>query len=162
MNKQNNNLILNILRVVYGDEFTRATLASSTLEPYTLTDGDTLLISYDDQEPVEVVFKTSQFSSIAAATAQEVADAITREIRRQGHTGAAVAKDDGLGGYVQIISETDGPSSSAVVLGGRAQNELKFDKIRPTSAQVSTQWTLNFVDGGGVRATWSGGPDPSL
>lgn len=160
--KQVRDLLMNILRIMYGEEFTRATIISSELEPYALVNGDTLIIAYDDQEPVEVTFKTSQFASIAAATAQEVADAITKEIRRLGRNGSAVAKDDGIGGYVQIISETDGPSSSAVVLGGRAQNELKFDKIRPTSGQINTQWTLTLIAGGGVRATWTGGPDPSV
>lgn len=160
--KQVRDLLLNILRIMYGEEFTRATLISSELEPYALVDGDTLIIEYDDQEPVEVTFRTAQFASIAAATAQEVADAITKEIRRLGRTGSAVAKDDGLGGYVQIISETDGPSSSVTVLGGRAQNELKFDAIRPTSGQPLTQWTLTLIAGGGVRATWTGGPDPSI
>jgi hypothetical protein len=160
--KQVRDLILNILRIMYGEDFTRATMISNELEPYALVDGDTLTIEYDDQEPLEVNFKTSQFSSIAAATAQEVADAITKEIRRLGRTGSAVAKDDGVGGFVQLISETDGPSSSIRVVGGRAQNELKFDSIRPTSGQALTQWTMSLIAGGTVRATWTGGPDPSV
>ena len=160
--KQVRDLMMNILRIMYGEEFTRATLISQELEPYALQDGDTLLIEYDDQEPVEVTFKTSQFSNINAATAQEVADAITKEIRRLGKKGAAIQKDDGLGGYVEIISETDGPSSSTRVRGGRAQNELKFQSIRPTSGQPLTQWTLTLSAGGTVRATWTGGPDPSI
>lgn len=160
--KQVRDLILNILRIMYGEEFTRATLISSVLEPYSLISGDTISIRYDDEEPVEIVFNSSQFSSIAAATAQEVADAITKEIRRLGRKGSAIAKDDGLGGYVEIISETDGPSSSVRVVGGRAQNELKFDSIRPTSGQPSTQWTMSLSAGGTVRATWTGGSDPSI
>ena len=160
--KQVRDLILNILRVMYGEEFTRATVISNELEPYALADGDTLTIEYDDQEAVEVTFNASQFSSIAAATAQEVADAITKEIRRLGRSGSAIAKNDGVGGYVEIISETDGPSSSVRVTGGKAQNKLKFDSIRPTSGQPATQWTLSLVAGGTVRATWSGGPDPSI
>ena len=160
--KQVRDLLLNILRIMYGEEFTRATLIANEFEPYALQDGDTLLIKYDDQEPVEINFRTAQFASIAAATAQEVADAITKEIRRLGRKGAAIVKDDGIGAYVEIISETDGPSSSTAVLGGRAQNELKFDKIRPTSGQPATQWTFTLIAGGGIRATWTGGPDPSI
>jgi hypothetical protein len=160
--KQVRDLLSNILRIMYGEEFTRARLLSTELEPYALQDGDTLIIQYDDTEPLEVTFKASQFASIAAATAQEVADAITKEIRKLGRSGAAVAKDDGIGGYVQIISETDGPSSSTKILGGRAQNELKFEQIRPTSGQPATQWTFAVVAGGGIRATWTGGPDPSI
>lgn len=160
--KQVRDLILNILRIIYGEEFTRATLIATEFETYALQDGDNLIIQYDDQDPVEVFFRSAQFTNINAATAQEVADAITREIRRLGRTGAAIAQDDGLGGYVKLISETDGPSSSIRVLGGRAQNELKFEQIRPTSGLAATQWTLEPVAGGIVRLTWTGGPNPSV
>lgn len=160
--KQVRDLIMNILRIAYGEEFTRATMASSEFEPYQLSDGDTLIISYDDQESVEVTFSTSQFASIAAATAQETADAITKVIRQLGKKGSAIAKDDGLGGYVEIISDTDGPSSSVKVLGGKAQNVLKFPQIRSTSGDFSTQWTLGLIAGGYIRATWTGGANPSI
>jgi len=160
--KQVRDLILNILRVMYGEEFTRATLISGELETYALQDGDTLLIEYDSEDPVEIIFNTSQFSNINTATTQEVSDAITRSIKNLGRRGAAVAKDDGLGGYIQLISETDGPSSTIRVLGGRAQNVLRFPEIRPTSGLAATQWTLTFEAGGTIRATWTGGPNPSI
>jgi len=160
--KQVRDLILNILNTMYGDEFTRATVISTELEPYSLSDGDTLLLEYDDEEPVEIVFKTSQFSSISAATAQEVSDVITRENRRLGRRGSAIAKDDGLGGFIQLISDTDGPSSTVRVRGGRSQNKFKFEQIRPTTGLAATEWTLELVAGGGVRARWTGGPNPSV
>lgn len=160
--KQVVDLIHEILRVMFGEEKVRATISSQELETYDLDDGDTLIIQYDDQEPVEVTFTTNQFSNINAATAQEVADAITKEIRRLGRNGAAFAKDDGIGGFVQIISETNGPSSSVRVLGGKAQNKLKFSEIRPTGGVAATQWTLTQEPGGIIRATWSGGPNPFI
>ena len=90
--KQVRDLLSEILRIMYGEEFTRATMNSTELETYALQDGDTLIIQFDDQDPVEVTFSTNQFQSIAAATAQEVADAITRESRRLGRTGSAIAR----------------------------------------------------------------------
>lgn len=161
--KQIRDLILSILEIIYGEEFTRATSFSGELETYQLEDGDTLKIQFDDEmEPVEVVFSTAQFSNIAAATAQEVADSITRQLRNLGRRGSAFAKDDGLGGYVVLISQTTGPASSIRVVGGKAQNKLKFDKIRPTSGLASTQWTLTQESGGTIRATWTGGANPSI
>lgn len=160
--KQVRDLMLNILRIVYGEEFTRATLNSSELETYQLSDGDNLIIQYDDQEPIEIIFETSQFVNINAATAQEIADTITRQIRSLGERGAALAKDNGLGGFVQLISETDGPSSTIKVLGGSAQNELRFPEIRPTSGLAATQWTFELVAGGSIRLVWTGGPNPSI
>lgn len=160
--KQVRDLVHEILRIMYGEEFVRATVKAEELETYALQNGDTLIVSFDDQLPIEVTFSTSQFSNIASATAQEVADAITKEIRRLGKTGSAIAKDDGIGGYPVLISETNGPSSSVRVLGGKAQNKLKFAQIRPTSGVAATQWTLSQEDGGVIRATWSGGPDPKI
>ncbi len=160
--KQVRDLVHEILRIMYGEEFVRASVRADEFETYDLDDGDTLIISFDDQESVEVTFSTSQFTNINQATAQEVADAITKEIRRLGRNGSAIAKDDGIGGYVTLISETNGPSSSVQVLGGKAQNKLKFAQIRPTSGVAATQWTLSQEDGGVIRATWSGGPDPKI
>jgi hypothetical protein len=160
--KQVRDLVMQILETIYGEEFTRATMNSKELEPYALADGDTFIISYDDQAPVTVQFTTAQFANINAATAQEVADAITRSVRAQGRTGSAFAKNDGLGGYVVLMPETAGPSSSVKVLGGKAQNKLKFDKIRPTAALGNTQWTIQTVAGAGVRMTWTGGPNPFI
>lgn len=160
--KQVRDLIEQLLLAMFGDEATNATSRSSVLETYNLDDGDTLLISFDGQSPVTVAFTTDQFSNINNATAQEVADAITRSLRKQGKTGRAFAKDDGAGGYVVLISDTVGPSSSVVVYGGRAQNVLKFDKIRPTIAGPSTQWTITQVSGGSLRFTWSAGANPGI
>lgn len=160
--KQVVDLIHEILRVMFGEEKVRATIQSQEFETYDLDDGDTLIIEFDGQEPVEVTFTTNQFSNINSATAQEVADAITKEIRRLGRNGAAVAKDDGIGGYVQLISETNGPSSSVRVRGGKAQNKLKFSEIRPTGGVAATQWTLTQEPGGVIRATWTGGPNPFI
>ena len=160
--KQIRDLILSLLEIIYGEDFTRATSNSSTFENYQLEDGDNLQIQFDDEEIVEVVFRTSQFSNIAAATAQEIADSITKQVSTLGRKGAAFTKNDGIGGYVVLISHTIGPSSSIRVVGGKAQNKLKFDKIRNTTGLVSTQWNLEQKSGGIIRATWTGGSNPSI
>lgn len=160
--KQVRDLMNNILEIMYGEEFTRATISATQLEPYSLEDGDTLIMQFDDGESVEIAFSSSQFTNISSATAQEVADVITKNIRSLGRTGSAIAKDDGSGYYVMLMSNTTGPSSTVRVLGGKAQNILKFPAIRPTGGTSSTQWTLSLVAGGKVRATWTGGPNPFI
>lgn len=160
--KQVRELLTSILGIVFGEELTQATAKSSQLEPYNLDDGDLLKIKFDAGNVVEVRFNTSDFTNISSASAQEVADAITKSLRSQGKTGRAFAKDDGLGGYVVLASDTEGPQSSVAVYGGRAQNELVFEKVRPTTAGASTQWTVTAVSGGLLRFTWSGGPNPSV
>jgi hypothetical protein len=161
--KQVRDLVHQLLRILYGEIFTRATSVSQEFENFNLETGDNLIVSFDGQEPVEIYFKEDQFSNINNATAQEAADAITKNFRRLGVKGSAFAQLDGENFKVALISSTDGPSSSVRVLGGKAQNAFKFDEIRPTSGDALTQWTLEQKDGGRIRATWTGGSaDPSL
>ena len=160
--KQVRSLINNILRIVFGEEYVSATIDSNFAEPYFLEDGDNLIISFDDGEEFNVVFDSTQFSNINFATAQEVADAITKEVRRLGKSGNASILDSGTQRFVRIISQTAGPSSTVKVLGGKAQNQLRFDRAVPTSNIASTQWTVQKQPNGNVRFIWSGGASPSL
>lgn len=160
--KQIRDLILKILGTMFGEDATKASSVSGAFQPYNLNDGDTLTVQYDGSAPITITFESTQFANINTATAQEVADAITRSIRQQGKTGSAVPKDDGTNIFVELISDTPGPSSSVKVLGGRAQNILLFREARPTSADSSTQWTISAQAGGVIRYTWSGGANPSV
>lgn len=160
--KQVRDLINNLLDSIFGDEFVRASNSSSAFEPYNLQNGDTLIINFDEANTVTVTFGTNDFQSIAAAKAQEVADAITKSLRNQGFSGTAIAKDDGNGPYVEILSDTIGPISSVTIMGGRAQNQLQFPAVAPAGGNSSTQWTLTLQPGGIVRFTWTGGANPQL
>jgi hypothetical protein len=160
--KQVRDLINNLLNSIFGDEYVRASNQARAFEPYNLQNGDTLIINFDDKVTVPIQFTTSQFQNIAAATAQEVADAITKSLRNLGYNGTAIAKDDGNGPYVLLISDTVGPASSVTVMGGRAQNELLFDDVVPAGGNMSTQWTLSLQPGGVIRFTWTGGANPQL
>jgi hypothetical protein len=159
--KQVRDLLGQIIEIIYGEELTRATSNSSTFEPYQLVNNDSILIQFDESDIIEIPFKTSQFSNISQATAQEVADVISKTLSSFGKSGSAVAKDDGAGAYVMLMSGATGPSSSVRVRGGRVQNVLRFPEARPTSAQTSTQWTFSF-NGNLVRMTWTGGSEPFL
>lgn len=155
-------LIDQLLLAMFGDQLVKASSPARLLEPYNLQDQDTLILAFDDQPSLTVVFTSAEFSSIAAATAQEVADAITKSLRRINHTGTAVSANDGNGNYVKIFSDTIGPASSVQVLGGRAQNSLRFDSPVGAGGNLSTQWTLSQQAGGFIRFTWTGGANPGL
>ncbi len=160
--KQVRDLINNILDAVFGDQFVKATSDAQTLEPYALEDGDTLIINFDGSTTTTITFSTAQFTNIAAATAQEVANAISIGLSNLGVYGSAITNNDGNGNYVELLSNTIGASSSVTVLGGRAQNVLLFDAIVPTAGNFSTQWTITEQPGGNLRYTWTGGANPSL
>lgn len=160
--KQVRDLINNILDAVFGDLFVKATDSAQNFEPYALQNGDTLIVNFDGAHTSTITFSTSQFTNIAAATAQEVANAISIELSRLGVSGSAIVNNDGNGNYVELLSNTIGPSSSITILGGRAQNVLLFPASVPAGGNFSTQWTITVVSGGLLRFTWSGGADPKL
>lgn len=160
--KQVRDLIENILFHIFGDDYTKAVNSAKQYEPYNLKDGDTLIVNFDDKNTSTITFSASDFNNIAAATAQEVADVISKYLLSTGLPGSAVAQDDGNGPYVSIFSDTIGPQSLVTVLGGRAQNELLFDRPLPVIGSMTTQWTLSVQPGGIVRYTWTGGANPNI
>lgn len=160
--KQVRDLINNILDAVFSDTFVKATSSAQNFEPYALMDGDTLIINFDGTGNHTIVFSTSQFTNIDAATAQEVANAISIGLSNLGALGGAIVNNDGNGNYVELLSNTIGASSSVTVLGGRAQNVLFFPASVPAGGNFSTQWTISIQNGGDLRFTWSGGADPNL
>jgi hypothetical protein len=160
--KQIRSLLNNLLAIVFGDDYVKANIDSTFPEPYNLEDGDTLIISFDDQEPITVVFRSEQFANIGNASAQEVADAITKEIRRLGVSGAGTIFEESTGNIVRLISQTSGPSSSVAVLGGKAQNKLQFPNVVPISGATSTEWTVTKSPNGSIKFTWVGGPNPNI
>ncbi len=161
--KQVRDLINKLLDAMFGDQFTKASDSSGTFEPYNLSNGANLIINFDGSPTnANVIFNTAEFQDIAAATAQEVADAITSSLRLQNISGSAIANNNGSGNFVQIISNTIGASSSVTVLGGSAENQLQFASPVPAGGNTSTQWTLSLQPGGIIRFTWSGGSNPNV
>ena len=160
--KQVRDLINNLLDAIFGDEFVKATNDATAVEPYHLQDGDSLLVNYDNTTVAHIQFAANQFNNIAAATAQEVADAIVTNLSNLGLSGSAIVQNNGAGNYVELISNTIGPASSVTVFGGRAQNVLLFPSPVGAGGNMSTQWTLSLQPGGVVRFTWTGGADPRV
>jgi hypothetical protein len=180
--KQVRDLINALLNAIFGDEFVRANSASRAFEPYNLesnvdpsfgfcslpqygtqgsctlnggvwTTGSTLKLQFDSGAVATVALYPQAFQNFSAATAQEVADAITKSLRNQGLSGTAIAKNDGSGPYVELLSDTIGPASSVTVFGGSAQNVLKFDAPVFSGNNAFTQWTLDAAShpGGFIR-----------
>ena len=154
--KQIRDLINHLLFILFGAEAAQASYISLYPETYALQDGDQLIISFDGEAPVLITFTSSEFASIGAATAEEVAAAITNQIRAQSRTGRAYSQDNGIGPQVYLISDTIGPQSSVQVLGGRAQNLLGFPAIRPTTADAQTAFASAVFSGVTFTADFTG------
>jgi hypothetical protein len=168
--KQIRSLLLSILNISYGDLATKSNTQSGAYAPYNLTNATVLNLQFDGGTPVSVNFTSNEFSSIAAATAQEVADAISKSLSTQGVNGVAFTNTDSYGNeYVVIMSSTIGASSSVTVLGGDAQNVLFFSLKRATTATAATVWSVsqNPINSQLVRYTVNSGSigtinDPNL
>src|ERR1039457_5226948 len=52
--KQVRDLMNNILDAMFGDEYVRASSSSAAFEPYNLTDGDTLIINFDEKSTMTI------------------------------------------------------------------------------------------------------------
>lgn len=156
------NVLLDVLEIFYGSEATRANTVTGVPERYNLKDGDTLSIKVDGKILL-VTFSAQDFNEINRASAQEVAAAISRASFEQGFTlTASVHIDYDTGAnFVKIFSGTKGPKSNIVILGGSAQNVLKFPEQKLSIGKIGTTFSMSFFNEF-VRFTWTGGPDPQL
>ena len=166
--KQITSVLLEVLEVFYGPDVVRAMETSTAAEPYALADGMQLILEFDSQDEITVTFSSNQFNNIAAATAQEVGDAITQQLRRLaprpffGAYGVDYRREDLGQTFVRLHSGTRGPLSAVRVRGGEAQNVLRFPTELATTQDIGTQWTITNPAGSTFRFTWTGGVNPSL
>ena len=156
--KQTTQILLDVLEIFFGQEATRGYVQSLLAEPYALVDGDQLILEFDSQATFTVTVRTADFSDIAQATAKEVSDAITKQLRMLTGGGEQRAyatnyQDNSVSpalSYVQIFSGAKGPVSAVKVLGGRLQNVLKFPLQLPIvpipSPPVVATGTIEIVD----------------
>lgn len=106
---------------------------SNNIEPFALTNGQTLLVSVDGSAAATATFNTADFDNISTALSQEVANVINTDI-----PGATAYSRDK---FVQIHSNTNG---TIEITGGTANTILEFDS--PTL--VLSKTLVNALSGG--------------
>jgi hypothetical protein len=163
--------LLKVLEIFYGTDSTRAIMVSSVAEPYNLLDGDDLQIVIDGKT-LTAVFHINDFQIPGYATATEVAAVITRalEVGNQEADAQPFYNTTTNTNFVKLVSGSLGLRGTIKVIGGRAQNILKFPTLLATTQTVGTQWKIEqprptvtpFLGSGRTRMTWIGGTDPSL
>lgn len=154
-----------ILSTFYGDDTVRAYATSGIAGPYELADGDDLIFALEDGKELTLILSADEFEYIQSATADELANVITRFIRSNGYNGYAqkyLDIDTNLE-YVRIYGGAKGPYSQVQVLGGRVQNQLEFSIIRNTFLPSNTTvWQITRNIGSTYRFRWESGPKPLL
>jgi hypothetical protein len=159
---------LEVLEVFYGADALRATIDSSN-ETYNIQEGDDLVVEVEGSS-ITIIFHQTDFAVLGRASAIEVASAITRGLRLGGVLAYAAPILDVLNNisFVRIYSGALGLRGALRVLGGKAQNILKFKTLLSTTQTIGTQWridtpaTITGLIADRARFTFIGGTDPSL
>lgn len=163
--KQITEAIHTVLATFYGDETVRAYTTSGVSDPYLLAAGDDLSFVMESGETRTLTLVGDEFESIQNATAEELADVLTRFIRSDGSDGyAQVFLDVDTGQkYVRIFGGAKGPFGLVQITGGRLQNKLEFPQLRPTELSSNTTvWEITRNVGSRHRFRWVSGPQPLL
>ena len=152
--------IREILEIYYGQDSLRAFVECTVDENYNLTGSPTLTWILDEKEEFSHTFVSTEFGSVAAAKAQEVAYALTKAMRDLGSKGFAISYRSPVTGLnrVRIYSGSLGLGSFARVTGGNAQNILKFPtEIITYSGTITTgsayTWVYSQPDQNTTRAS---------
>lgn len=142
--KQITNVLNKVIDVVYGPFASHANVTCSLPQPYNLQNGWTLVVIVDGNQEI-IKFQSTDFASIAAATAEEVANTITQ--RTDGRVIGQVITNVRTGDkFVNIRTATVGTQGFIQVLGGESQSKMRFPVIRPTIMSMAT-WDIVRVGG---------------
>ena len=158
-------LIHSVLETFYGYTAVRAHVTCENEEPYNLDDGQSLIYSLEDGQERTLTFKTSDFANINQASAQEIADVITRHIRsyKLGGFAETLLDQDTQKTFVRVFGGAKGPYSKVLMLGGEANVRLNFPtKIPTATANNDTMWQVTKTKGNTYRFRWIGNDSPNL
>lgn len=155
--------ILDMLEVFYGADSTRGVATSGLAEPFNIQAGDDLQLLLDEKQAVSIIFAAGDFGTVGAATANEVAIAITRYLRQNNSTAYAVSyrNPSTNTNFVKIYSSATGLGSSVRVTGGKTQTVLQFGILLSAAATGTVtpwlpSWTVTQPAPGISRFTTTG------
>jgi hypothetical protein len=158
--KQVTETLLKMIDVFYGPYASHANTTSEAFEPYALSNHDDLIVRVDDKT-YDIVFSTSDFVSINAATASEIATAISQ--KTEGALIGSVVSDVRTGkNFVNIRTATIGSQGFVQVIGGSAQTAFQFPEVRPLSGTVSTWDVSHYLGTDQMTYTVTAGPIPNF
>ena len=157
--------VLATLSVFYTDFATRASITSSSYEPFNIQPGYQLNLVVDGAS-IPVTFQSSDFLSVGAATAEEISAAINRYfVYNRVLASATVYTDPSTNfNYVRVFSGALGLQGSVQVLGGQAQDILLFpQKLGINGADTSITWSVHYSPtvSGNARYKFVSGSNPN-
>lgn len=158
--KQISNILLKVIDVIYGPYASHSNLTATNYSPYSLISGQALQIKVDSST-IEIVFGAEDAANLSAATANEIAIAISQ--KSQGKVIGSVLTDAKTGRqYVNIRTATIGSQGFIQALGGDAQAALRFPEVRPVSMTLATYSVSNYLGTEEMVYTVTSGPSPDF
>jgi hypothetical protein len=158
--KQVKQIIDRLLDLFFLKEATTAFLSSAAYSPFVLEDGWDLQLQVDNINLETITFRAADFSSIGAATADEVVAAYNRQAN---YTFATNFFDSNTRqNYVRIFTNTLGTQGALQIVSGLANIGLQLNGFMPTlGGSSNTQWNVTKV-GDAVTFTYTGGGLPGI
>lgn len=158
--KQITHTLQKLIDIVYGPLASHANTTCSSPEPYALEDGFNLIVRRDDSQE-EIVFTPTDAITLSAATADEVATAISKKTSGR-LIGSVVANVRTGEKFVNIRTRTIGSQGFIQVLGGDAQSKFQFPEVRPVSTTLATYDVTRFGGSSEMVYTVTAGVPPDL
>jgi len=158
--KQVKLIIDKLLDIFFFKESTTAFVTSTTFEPFALNDGWELELSVDEQYFDRVVFKSSDFTNINAASANEIVATINRQAKYLYATSYydSITKNT----FIRFFTNTIGSKGSLRITGGRANIALKFDGfINDAGNGSNTEWLVTKI-GNEITFKYVSGANPGI
>ena len=158
--KQVKLIIDSLLNIFYFRESTTAFVTSSQTGPFDIEDGWDIQYTVDGIRPERVEFKADDFTSISAATPDE----IVATWNRQAKYSFAIIFTDSITKLtsIRLFTNTIGSKGSIEITGGHANVVFQFEGfIDDAGNGADTEWTITKV-GDLVTYAFTGGTDPDL
>lgn len=158
--KQVKLIIDQLLDIFFFKESTTAFITSQSAQPFVLENNWELEYSVDETYSERIKFTTADFTTISAASADEVVAAINRQSKYSYATAYydSITKNT----FIKLFTKTIGSKGSIRITGGRANIALRFNGFIDAAGNGSnTQWTVTKV---GDLATFQhiGGTAPGI
>jgi hypothetical protein len=158
--KQVKLIIDQLLDIFFFKESTTAFINSQVASPFNFNDGWELELKVDEQFTDFITFKSSDFTDINNATADEIVAAINRQAKYFYATTYydSISKNT----YIRIFTKTVGSKGSLRIVGGRANIALQLNGYIASAGNGSnTEWTVTKV-GDEVTFTHTAGTSPNI
>jgi len=151
-----------LVEAFYGADRVRPSLLSTEIGPYSLVDGDSLIIRTESGE-VTVSIVEGQVSDLSNVSASEIAAVLN--ISQDLYIAVAEYNRRTGSEALKLVDNTKGSGAFLQVIGGTLQNVLKFPNIVDTKEETGTTWNLSktSIYSDELKFTWDGvGINPNV